>query len=277
MLLKFPKIFKGKEADSEFLDKDIFEVNSSDQNSEEMSEPSVTEGRVTIDFTSASSTDGALLVGFFINNGYSQKVKFKNVPLVLLDSNRQILAQQSFSGETIGEVIGGSAKACVVRFKPDNVFTKDIPEGCQMCFDVRPKRSKNIKIQYQALPESISVDKKKELEEILAKLPLMKYGEVDFSPLWAKITTESDLLATVIIRNSTAKPINLEQIPLAIIDAHQEELARGVFDVKNIAIEPYKAILWTFNFKHALQDRDIDLSSWHIDVIEKNTSKPVLH
>ncbi|MCB8815818.1 SLAP domain-containing protein [Desulfosporosinus shakirovi] len=277
MILNFPKVFKGKESDSEFSEQDILESNSLEQNSEELSDPSVTEGRVTIDFTSASSTGGELLVGFFVTNGYSQKVKFKNVPLVLLDSDKRILAQQSFSGETIGEVLGGSAKACVVRFQSGNVYTKDIPADCQVCFDVRPKRSKSIKIQYQALPESISVGQKQELEQALAKLPPMKPGEVNLSPLCAKITTQNDLLATVIIRNATAKPIELKQVPLVIFDAHQEELARGLFDVKNITIEPYKAILWTFNFENVIKDQDIDLSSWHIDVLQKDKPKLVIH
>lgn len=275
MILKFPKIFKGKESDSEFSEKDIVVVNSLEQNSEELSEPSATEGRVTIHFTSVSPADGALLVGFFVSNGYSQKVRFGRVPLVLLDSEKRVLAEQSFGGETIGVVAGGSTKACVVRFQPDHVYTQDIPQGCEMCFDVRSKRRQNVKIKrglkirFQALPENIPVNQQQELERVLAKLPPMKSGEVNFSPLCATITTQNELLATVIIRNAADKPINIKQIPIAAYDAQQKELARGVFDVKGITIEPYKAILWTFNFKPVAQDQDIDLSSWHIKVLHQ--------
>lgn len=275
MLLNFPKTNKGTEKDSESLLKDVVEANLLEQNSEEKLDegqlPPVTEGRVTIHFTSATPDGAALLVGFYISNGFTKKLKFKNVPLVLLDSNKKVLAQQSFAGETIGVVDGGSAKACVVRFQPDNIYVKDVPSECEVCFDVRDKRPKNIKIRYQALPKNISIGQQEKLEEILAKLPPIKQGEVDFSRLCAKVTAQNQLLATVIIRNATDKPVNLEQIPLIMLDANQKELARGLFDVKNIMIKPYKAILWTFNFELISQDRDVDLSTWHI-VLNNNSS-----
>ena len=100
----------------------------------------------------------------------------------------------------------------------------------------------------------------------------MKDGEVNFSPFQAQITNESDLLTTVIIRNSTDKMINVEQIPLAVFDAQREELARGLFDIKDLTIEPFKAILWTFNFGSVLQDKEIDLSSWHINVVQEHNN-----
>ena len=272
-MLNFPKIFRGKKRDSELSKKDIVEANPLEQNEQNSEDqlyglPSVNDGQVTIHFTGVSPANGALLVGFFVSNGLSQKVKFENVPLVLIDSDRRVLARQSFDGEIIGEIVGGSAKACVVRFMPNNVYFQDVPVECQVCFDVPAKRPQSIKIQYQALPENTTENQQQELERILRELPPMKHGEVNFSPLHAQITTQSDLLATVIIRNSTDKIINLEQIPLAVFDAHREELARGLFDIKDLTIEPFKAILWTFNFGSILLDRDIDLSSWHINVIQ---------
>lgn len=266
MILNFPKIFKGKESASELGEKDSAQVELNN------AMPSSTEGRVNIQFTSISPAGGAFLVGFFITNGYSQKVKFGKVPLVLLDSEKRVLAQQTFDGKVIGEVSGGSSKACVVRFLRDNVYTHKIPEDCQLCFDVRPKNSPKIsvkrKIQYQNLPEKLTAEQKQELEQTLAKLPPIEKGEANFSPLYAAITPEDNLLATVIIRNATDMPLSLEQIPLALLDANDTEVARGVFDIKTLAIEPYKAILWTFNFEAISRDKNtIDLSSWHINVL----------
>jgi len=271
-MLNFPKLF-GKKQDSELVEKDIVEVNPADQNeqvSEEQSYdlPSTKEGEVALEFTGVSPVNGALLVGFFVSNGLSQNVKFENVPLVLIDADKRVLARQSFDGETIGEVVGGSAKACVVRFLPDNVYTQDIPVECQVCFDIPNERPQSNEIQYQSLPEDTTETQHQELERILRELPPMKHGEVNVSPLNAQITTQGDLLTTVIIRNFTDKTINLEQMPLVVLDARQEELARGLFDIKDLSIEPLKAMLWTFNFGTLQQDRDIDLSSWHINVVQ---------
>lgn len=270
-MLKFPKILRGNKH-SGHSKEDIIEASSLEQeqqNSEEQLElPSANEGEVTIHFTSASPASGGLLVGFFVSNGHGEKIKFESVPLVLLDSDKKVMARQTFGGETIGEVASGTTKACVVRFLPDNVYAQDVPVDCQLCFDIQAKPPETIEIQYQSLPENVSVNQQRELEQILAKLPSMKQGEVNFSPLQAKITAQSDLLATVIIRNSSDKQVNIEQIPLVVFDAQREEVARGVFDIKDLSIEPFKAILWTFNFGHVLPDRNIDLSSWHINIVK---------
>jgi SLAP domain-containing protein len=139
-----------------------------------------------------------------------------------------------------------------------------------VCFDLPPNAqlSQSVKIQYQSLPENTTESQKQELERVLSELPPMKQGEVNVSPLHAQITPQRDLLATVVIRNSTDKTVSLEQIPLTVFDAHQEELIRGLFNIKDLAIESFKAILWTFNFGAVLQDKDIDLSSWHINITQ---------
>ena len=276
-MLSFSKWVRGRIKNSKLSNtEEIVEVNLLEQDEQEEQEsadllyglPSVQEGQVSITYSGVSPADGALLVSFFISNGLNQKVKFDNVPLVLVDSERQVLARQLFDGESIGEIAGGTAKACVVRFDEDNVFDNDIPEGCQVCFDLPANRSEEIQIHYQALPDNITEGQQEELERVLAGLPPMKHGEVNFSPLHAQITPQSDLLATVIIRNASDKLLNLEQIPLAFFDAHREELIRGLFNINDLIIEPFKAILWTFNFGPIIQDKGIDLSSWNVNTVQ---------
>ena len=270
IIMNFPKIFRRKKQASKPLEKNIVEATPVEQNSIEPLDklPSVKEGQVTIQFTSASPANGALLVGFFVSNGLSQNVKFEKMPLVLMDSTGRVLARQSFDGETVGEIAGGSERACVVRFLPDNVYVQEVPVVCQVCFDVPSKRPESFEIQYQALPENITENQQQELERILAELPPMKHGEVNFSPLNAQMTTQSDLLITVIIRNYTDEMVNLEHMPLVVFDAHKEELARGLFEIQGLTVEAFKALVWTFDFGPIVQDKDIDLSSWSINVVQ---------
>ena len=271
-MLKLPKWFKAKTEDPELSQTvEIVEVDLSEQKEQNPEElfyglPSVQEGQVTIIDTSVSPANGELLVSFFISNGLSQKVKFDDVPLVLIDSEKQVLARQLFEGDRIGEIAGGTAKACVVRFDKSNVYKRDIPENCQICFDFPEENSDTIEILYQFLPENMTEDQRQELERVLAELPPMKLGEVTFSPLNAQIT--SDVLITVIIRNATDEALELEQIPLVLYDAHGEELARGLFDTEDLLIEPFKAVLWTFNFGPVSHATVIDLSSWHINIVQ---------
>ncbi|KUO70881.1 MAG: hypothetical protein APF81_08870 [Desulfosporosinus sp. BRH_c37] len=272
-MFKFKKWFGAKTKDSELPKEEHVEVTLSEQEEDKPVDPSyelpsINEDQVSISATTVSPADGALIVGFFVSNGLIQKVKFDTVPLVLIDSEKRVLARQSFEGDSIGEIASGSAKACVVRFDQNNVYVKDVPLDCQVCFDVPAKQTEGIRIDYQFLPENISEDQQQELERALAGLPPIKPGEVNFSPLHAQITPQSELLATVIIRNATDKIIRLEQIPLALFDAQHVELTRAQFDIENLTIEPLKAITWAFNFGTISQAEAIDLSSWYINVVQ---------
>ena len=268
------KIFRGKKQKSELSKADKNEDNlleEKDKNSDDLLP--VNDDQVRIQCTGVSPDDGALLVGFFVSNGLNRKVKFDNLPLVLMDLEGQVLARQSFDGEIIGEIAGGTSKACVVRFLSDNVYCKDIPVECLIHFDLPAKHTESNKMQYQVLPENITETQRLELEHILTELPSMKPGEVNFQPLEAQITNQGDLITTVIIRNYSDKIINVKQLPLAVFDAQREELARGLFEVKDLTIEPFKAVLWTFNFGSLLLDKYIDLSSWHINVLQEHNKQ----
>lgn len=264
MILKFPKLFKGKNSDADYSREELVEANVLEETNEGENEPS--EGRVSVHFTNASLDRGELLVGFFIENGFKQRVKFHKLPLVLLDSERRILAQQVFEGTTVGVIKGGTSKACVVRFLRPNVYTEELPDNLKICFDVRSlhPEEKVQGIDFQTLPQGVPVNLEQGLKEILAGLPPIKQGEVNFAPLCAKLTEKQELLATVIIRNGTDNPVVLEKLPLTFFDARQKEVARGVFDVNNITIESHKAVLWTFTFKSVVLEKDADLSSWYV-------------
>lgn len=260
------KILRIKEQKPELSKKDIIKANPWKKSPEDQL---INKGQVNIHFDSVSSVSGGLLVGFFVSNGLRRSVKFKKVPLLLVDSDKRVLARQLFDGEIIGELASGSAKACVARFLPENVDVQNVPENCKLNFDVPTKRT--IKLQFQALPEHITEGEKQELERILAKLPPMKHGRVSFSPLHAKVAENNDFFATLIVRNSSNKKIKLGQVPLIIFDTHHKELVRGQFDIEGLTIEPFKAILLPLNFGPVSQDRDIDLSrsSWSVNVIKE--------
>lgn len=272
-MLKFSKWFKGKKQDSELLKKEeIGEVDLVDEEAADLlyGLPPVHDGQVTINDTGVSPADGGLLVSFFVSNGLSQNVKFENIPLVLVDSEKRVLARQLFDGDSIGEIASGTAKACVVRFDENNVYESDIEEECQVCFDVPSTRFDISQIRFQTLPENLTESQRQKLERILAELSPMKPGEMNISPLQAQITSNRDLVTTVIIRSSSDKELNLERIALAVFDANRQEIARSIFNITNLIIEPYKAILWTFNFGSVGQDNDINLSSWYINLANQD-------
>ncbi|ODA41186.1 SLAP domain-containing protein [Desulfosporosinus sp. BG] len=140
MLLNFNKLLGNKKRNSKVFNKSTVEakVSVTERNSEKQLDEitNIKEEKIIIQFTGASPANGGLLVGFFISNGFSKKITCTNVSLILIDSNKHILARQSFDGETIGEVNSYSEKACVARFLPKNVFVNKIPKDIQLCFDL---------------------------------------------------------------------------------------------------------------------------------------------
>lgn len=141
-MLKIPKIFKNKKQHLELVKTEKIEVKSLEHNEENFKDslnaiPPTNQGQVSIQLAAVSPAGKELLVGFFVSNGLTKKIKCDNVSLVLIDSEMRILAKQSFDGDIIGEISGGKTKACVARFLPKNIYVQEIPkEGCQVCFDV---------------------------------------------------------------------------------------------------------------------------------------------
>lgn len=269
-MLKFLKrvVSKSDCISPEINDKaNIFELNEQESIDSSNLEPLIEKDKVSIFDVRVSPANGELLVGFFINNGSSRSVKFSNVPLVLMDSERRVLARQTFDGDIIGEIADNSTKVCVVRFNQSNIYNQEIPKGCQICFDAA-NNFEQIQIRYQSLPDNLTEIQQQELVGVLEKLPPMRRGEINFSPLYAQITPQNDLQTTVIIRNSMDKSLDLEQLPLAVFDAQHKELARGQFNISDLTIEPFKAILWTFNFGPVRQSQNMDLRNWSIGGIQ---------
>jgi len=139
-MFKFNKLLGNKKLGSKILRKDPVEVFPTEQiaqNSTNQSDdiPIISKGKIVLQFTSASPTEGGLLVGFFIANGLDHKINCKNLSLVLIDSSKRVLARQSFDGDIIGKIDSNSEKACVARFLLENVFSDKIPSHCELRFD----------------------------------------------------------------------------------------------------------------------------------------------
>ena len=69
---------------------------------------------------------------------------------------------------------------------------------------------------------------------------------------------------SIFIRNGHNKAINLEQLPLEIIDATGKQIAKGSFKMDPIlTVQPDSTKPWTFIFPAELVDaKDADLSRW---------------
>jgi len=81
---------------------------------------------------------------------------------------------------------------------------------------------------------------------------------------------DNSLHASIFIRNGNSKAINIEQLPLEIIDANGKQVARGSFKMDPVlTVQPNTTKPWTFIFPSQLVNAEgADLSRWTARVIQ---------
>lgn len=273
--MSFLKVIKGNKPDDKSTAKVSVKETPSTQTGPKSEEPvyqdmpQIQEGKVSFHSLRLLPANDGLMVSFFVSNGLDKKINFENFPLTLLNANSRVLARQMFDPDVVGDVSPGTDKPCVVKFLLENTFVHDYPEQCRLVLGLIPDPAPVPKIQFQSLPEDTTETKRKELEQILDSLPPMNDGELNISRLQAVITSEGELHTTLILRSTSDRELSLQQIALAVFDGKQQELARGRFTIEDLIIQPYKAVLWTFNFGVLAQGTEVDLTGWHVDFIEQ--------
>ena len=112
--------------------------------------------------------------------------------------------------------------------------------------------------------EQLPAEQKEELAKIVKTLPELGETEVNFTGLQAKFNNNGSLNVSIFIRNGHNKAINLEQLPLEIIDATGKQIAKGSFKMEPIlTVQPNSTKPWTFIFPPQLVNpKGADLSRW---------------
>jgi SLAP domain-containing protein len=93
---------------------------------------------------------------------------------------------------------------------------------------------------------------------------------VNFTGFQVKPQPEGNLAVSLFIRNGNKQHINLEQLPLELLDATDEVVARGSFKLDNLEVKANTSKPWTFIFPSQMVTKENpDLSRWTIKVIQE--------
>jgi SLAP domain-containing protein len=86
---------------------------------------------------------------------------------------------------------------------------------------------------------------------------------VNFMGLQAKKSEDGNLHVTMLIRNGSDKNIQLQQLPLEVVDATGDVIAKGGFALNDFEVKANTSKPWTFIFPSSLVlKEEIDLSVW---------------
>lgn len=207
---------------------------------------------------------GKWLVRAFFRSSLAEAIELGEIELFIMDKNDELVASKKFDFKALGTIPAESARPWVFEFEKSTLKTEEIPEdGWKIAFNLVSLRGHQLELD-ATWEEQLPTEQKEELAKIVKTLPELGETEVNFTGLQAKFANDGSLNVSIFIRNGHNKAINLEQLPLEIIDARGQQIAKGSFKMDPIlTVQPNSTKPWTFIFPPTLVNpKGADLSRW---------------
>lgn len=208
--------------------------------------------------------NGAWNVKAFFRSSLSQPIELGEIELFILDKEDNRVAAQTFNFKELGVIPPESARPWVFNFNPTSIEAEEAPEdGWKIAFNLISLRGHQLDLD-ETWKTQLPKEQQESLANIVKDLPKLGKTEVNFTGLQAKLQEDNSLHTSIFIRNGNDKAINLEQLPLEIVDARGELVAKGSFKLDPIlTVQPNSTKPWTFIFPAELVDaQDADFSRW---------------
>ncbi|RUL54166.1 MULTISPECIES: accessory Sec system S-layer assembly protein [Lysinibacillus] len=214
--------------------------------------------------------NGAWHVKAFFRSSLPQPIELGDIELILLDKDEKRLASKAFNFKELGQIPAESARPWVFTFDKNSIDAEEVPEeGWKIAFNLISLRGHQLDLD-DTWKKQLPQEQQDALEKIVKDLPKLGKKEVNFTGLQAKLQDDKSLHASVFIRNGNDKAINLEQLPLEIIDANGKMIAKGSFKLDPVlTVQPNSTKPWTFIFPAELVNaEDADFSRWTARVVQ---------
>ncbi|MFD1358986.1 accessory Sec system S-layer assembly protein [Fictibacillus halophilus] len=211
-------------------------------------------------------TEGAVTVTAFIRNSLSKAIQLQEMPLLLVGANGEKLARNVFNLSDVGEIPAESSVPWLFTFKSGDLFVdaeSELPKtGWKLAFELKSQKKHVLELE-ESWANSLPEEDKAKLQELVDGMAAPKPGEVNFMGLQAKKSDDGNLHVTMLIRNGSDKNIQLQQLPLEVVDASGDVIAKGGFALNDFEVKANTSKPWTFIFPSSLVlKEEIDLSTW---------------
>ena len=210
---------------------------------------------------------GEWLVKAFFRSTLEQPIKMGKVELLVLSEDGQPLAAKEFDLDELGEIPARSHRPWVFAFEKATHKVAETPvEGWKIAFNVQSLVPHQLDLA-PTWEDALSQDQKEALAKVVESLPKLNDREVNFSGFQAKPQEDGSLAVSLFIRNGHSQHITLEQLPLEVLDAGGELVARGAFTLEPLEVKANTSKPWTFVFPaEMVLKQDVDFSRWTVRV-----------
>lgn len=206
---------------------------------------------------------GNTVVKAFVRQTLDEAIELGEVELLLLDEKGELIASQRFDLSELGTLPARTARPWVFVFNKENVEVDEVPEeNWTIAFNVESMMPHRLDLD-EAWEKALSQEQKDSLAKVIEGLPKLQPKEVNI--IGFQITEQEDqsLAVSLFVRNGHTKRINIEQMPLEILDANQKVVAKGSFDLAPLSVKANTSKPWTFIFPQEMVDlQGADLSRW---------------
>lgn len=211
--------------------------------------------------------NGNWLVKAFFRSSLDQPIKMGKVDLLLMSENGQLLAAKQFDLAELDEIPARSDRPWVFAFDKQSQKVEELPsEGWKLAFNVQSLVPHQLDLA-PTWAEALTDEQKEALKKIVDSLPKLNDREVNFSGFQAKPQENGSLAISLFIRNGHSQHITLEQLPLEVMDATGDLVARGSFTLDSLEVKANTSKAWTFIFPaEMIQKPDADFSRWTVRV-----------
>jgi accessory Sec system S-layer assembly protein len=215
--------------------------------------------------------DNGIQVTAFLRNSLSKGIKLEKAELLLLDSDQMVIARKEFNLAELGKIPGESSRPWMFIFENKTIVKTEIPtEGWSLAFNVSSLQPHRLDLD-QKWNDSLPTEEKDKLEKVVESLPELKPREFNLMGIQAKFMENGELATTILFRNGSPKSVQIQQLPLEVIDANKEVVARGSFTLEKFEVKANTSKPWTFIFPVDMVSKtNPDLSKWAVRPIQSS-------
>ncbi|MGM0841723.1 MAG: accessory Sec system S-layer assembly protein [Bacillota bacterium] len=223
------------------------------------------ENQISLSGVDIEKDNSRFLVTAFLRNSLPKAIKLETAELLLLDNEKKILARKEFDLGELGEIPSESSRPWMFVFEKNTILSEDEPfDGWSLAFNISSMMPNQLDLD-ESWDNSLPQDEKEKLKHLVEGLPRLKAREFNILGIQTSMRDDGKLSATILFRNGNPKPLLIKQIALEFLDAHQDLVAIGGFQLNDFTIKANTSKPWTFIFpKELVQKDNPDLSSWVI-------------
>lgn len=207
-----------------------------------------------------------IIVSAFVRNSLKKALSLQDTTILLLDEEDHIISKKTFKLQEMGDLPPSTSRPWNFTFPIQDAATIQLGQNLKLAFELKSKHKLDLEPSWE---ESLPPEQKAKLEALVDQLTPPNESEVNFMGLNIQFAENKSLSITILIRNGRRQTLTIEQLPLQVIDANGDIVAKGGFKLNNLTIKANSTKPWTLIFPQELVLKENpDFTKWKVEVLQ---------